>query len=96
MAAGALVFAACGGGYTTTEPSTAYTDVVPIDISMVKGPVSPLIRGFSGDTDTAYLTDVGGTVDSWGGNTAIALASASANARSSGDIKNCSKRHRHR
>jgi hypothetical protein len=68
VAAGGLVFVACGGGSATTEPSTAYTDVVPIDISMVKGPVSPLIRGFSGDADTAYLTDVGGTVDSWGGN----------------------------
>ncbi len=39
-----------------------------IDTTRVRAPISPLIRGFSGDTDLAYITDVGGTLNSWGGN----------------------------
>jgi hypothetical protein len=64
------VLAACSGGSATREPGTSYIDAVSVDISMARAPISPLIRGFSGDTDTSYLIDVGGTVNSWGGNPA--------------------------
>lgn len=54
---------------TPTSPSGAQP-AVTVEAQLEIGPISPLIRGFSGGVDEHFLRDVGATVNSWGGNPA--------------------------
>ena len=52
-----------------SEPAPSEDQVVVrVRTDRPRNTISPLIRGFSGGVDVAYLRDVGGTVNSWGGN----------------------------